>query len=71
MGSYRAIGEFPPRIVPTLIGGEGIRYIFLVRQHMETHKGVYERRTPCTSIAKTVLKQVIGGKNERVTENQN
>ena len=43
MGSYRAIGEFPLRIVPTLIGGEGIRYIFLVRQHMETHKGVYGR----------------------------
>lgn len=42
MGSYRAIGEFPPRIVPTLIGGEGIRWNFIVRSHMETHEKVYE-----------------------------
>lgn len=73
MGSYLAIGEFLPRIVPTRIGGEGIRWIFIVRNKKETHENVYEtsritvyvenptHRTPCTSIAKTVQKKVVGG----------
>ena len=82
MGSYLAIGEFSLRIVPTIDGGEGIRVVFGVRKKYSTHIRVYEAskttvhveitaiRTPCMSIAKTIQKK-LGGKNERITKDQN
>jgi len=53
---------------PHKMGAQGFAWSFLVRDKKETHESVYEasnstvhveipsRRTPCTSIAKTVQK---------------
>ena len=69
MGSYLAIGEFPPRIVPTEDGGEGIRRIFTVCENIGTHGSVCDAGKPLYTL-KSREKNPLYEHSEHSTKNQ-